>query len=143
MLIAAASPAAVRHDEAVAGVSKIVQQFARIVVVDDGSDRNRHFDRRSFAPGAIAAFPVTPALGRMLGIETEMQQGVVVLAGDQNYVAAAPAVATARPSARNVFFAPERQASVAAVARLHTNSYFIDEHGEVAAGKTRAPRRRP
>ncbi len=70
------------------------------------------------------------ALRFVLGIEAEMQQGIVVLAGDHDDVAAASAIAAAGAAARHVLLAPKRQTAVAAVAGLHQNSYFIDEHGK-------------
>jgi hypothetical protein len=129
VLIATAAASATSHDEAIAGVREIVKQFARIVVVNYGSHGNWRFGGRSFASRAIATFAVTPALARVLRIKPEMKQGVVVLAGNQNDIAPAPAIAAARPTAWDVFLAPERQASIPAVARLHTNSNFVDEHG--------------
>ena len=72
--------------------------------------------------GAVAALAVPAALGLVLGVETEMEQRVVVLAGDQYDVAAAAAVAAARTAARDKLLPPERQAAVAAVAGLHQNS---------------------
>src|ERR1700730_6685101 len=98
VLIATPAAAATSHHEAIAGVREVVEQLARIVVVDYGSHGNRCFDRFSFAPATIAPFAVTPALSRVLRIKPEMQQGVVVLAGDQNDVTPAPAVAAARPA---------------------------------------------
>ena len=41
-------------------------------------------------------------------------------------VAAASAIAAARPAARDILLAPERKAAVAAVARFDRDSYFID-----------------
>ena len=128
VLVAASSPAAVRDGEPVARLREIVQQLARVGVVDDGSHRHRQLDRRAVAPGAIAAFAVPASLGGVLGIEAEVQQRVVVLARDHHHVAAAPAVAAARAPARHIFLAPERKTTVAAVARLHADSDFINEH---------------
>ena len=56
---------------------------------------------------AIAAFAMTSALGFMLGVKAEMQQRVVVLAGDQDHVAAVASVAAAGTAARDEFFATE------------------------------------
>ena len=117
--VASPAAAALRDDKAVAGVGEIVQQLAGLGVVDDGADRSGDLDRFAFAALAVAAFAVTAALGFMLGIETEMQQRVVVLAGDHGDVAAAAAVAAAGAAARDVFLAAKRQAAVAAVAGFH------------------------
>ena len=78
--------------------------------------------------GAVAAFAVASALGRVFGIEAEMEQRVAMDGGHHDDVAAAAAVAAAGTAARNVFLAPERQTAVAAVARFHGDSYFIYKH---------------
>ena len=70
-----------------------------------------------------------PALGLVFGIKTEMQQRVVVFAGDKNHVAAAAAIAAAGASTRNKLLAAKRKAAIAAVARFHADSYFINKHG--------------
>jgi hypothetical protein len=57
-----------------------------------------------------------------------MKESIVVLAGDQNYVAAAAAIAAAGSPAGNEFFAPERKATVTAVAGFYCNDYFVDKH---------------
>ncbi len=50
--------------------------------------------------------------------------------GHQGDVAAAAAIAAARPAARDILLPPEGQAAVAAVAGLHQNSSFVEEnHG--------------
>ena len=63
-----------------------------------------------------------------------------MLAGDQNHVAAATAVAAAGTAARDKFLAPERKAAIAAVAGFHLDSYFIDKHIGRGSGKQRALR---
>ncbi len=114
------------------GCVKSCSMFTGIVVVDDGSHRHRNIDGRALAARAIAAFAVPPALGLVLGIKAEMQQRVVVFAGDKNHVAAAPAVAAAGSAARDILLPPERKTAIAAVARLHADSYFINKHGSRA-----------
>ena len=52
----------------------------------------------------------------------------MVLAGDHNHVAAAAAVAAAGSAARDEFLAPERQATVAAVAGFNQDGDFVYEH---------------
>ena len=75
----------------------------------------------------IAAFAVTSALGFVFGIEAEVKQRVVVLAGDHDHVAAVAAVAAAGAAARNELLAPERKAAVAAVAGFDVDVDFIDK----------------
>ena len=117
--VASSAPPASGDHEAVAGLGEIVQHFAGLGVVDNGADRRRHIHRVALAPFSIAALAVAAALGFMLGIETEMEKRVVVLAGHQRDIAAAAAVAAAGTAARNVLLAPKGQAAVAAVAGFH------------------------
>ena len=123
---------------ALAIVGEIVQHFAGSDVVNHRADRHRDLEGVAFAPGAIAAFAVTSAFGLVLGVETEMEEGVVMLARDEDDVAAAAAVAAAGAAAGNELLAPERKNAVAAVAGLHVDSYFVDEHGIGARRETGA-----
>ena len=61
-------------------------------------------------------------------IESQVEQGVVAFRRDHDNVATATAVAAAWASARYEFLTPERQATVAAVARLHPDFCFVDKH---------------
>src|SRR5579872_4140517 len=128
VLIAPAASAAARDHERIARGCEIVEQFACRLVVDQRPDRNGQLDGMSLAAGLVAAFAVTAALGLVLGIKTEMEQRVVVVARFHDDVAAAAAVAAARTSPRNEFLATERETAVAAVAGLHENSDFVYEH---------------
>jgi hypothetical protein len=118
-----------RDHESFAGVGKIVQLLAGRVVIDNRAHGNRNVDGSAIPARALAAFAVPSALGFMFGIKTEMQQSVVVFARDKNDIAAPPAVAAAGSSARNEFLAAKRKTAIAAVARLHADSYFINKHG--------------
>ena len=88
-------------------------------------------DRFALVAGAITALAMPPALRRVFGIEAKMQQGVAMDGGGHGDIAAAPAIAAARTAARHVLLAPERKAAVAAIARLHGDSYFIYKHNDV------------
>src|ERR1051326_2177636 len=126
--VAAASASTVSHHEAIAGLGEIVQQVARRRVVHDGSDRSGHVHAFSVAAFPVAALAVTAALGLMLGVEAEMQQRVVMFAGNQDDVAAAASVAAAGPASRNILLAPERKTAVAAVSGFDRNGDVVDEH---------------
>jgi len=52
----------------VAGAVKIVQNFARVGVIDDGFDWHRQLDRFPFLTGPIAALSVPAPLGGVLGL---------------------------------------------------------------------------
>ena len=128
--VALAAFAAARHREAFAGLGEIVEALAGGFVVDHGADGHLDVERAALGAGPLAALAVTAALGLVLGVEAELEQGVLVDGGDQHDVAAAAAIAAARPAARDEFLTAEGQASVAAVARFYQNSRFVDEHGK-------------
>jgi hypothetical protein len=70
---------------------------------------------------------VTAALGFMFGVKTELQEGVLVLAGNQENVAAAASIAAARPATRDVFLATKGQATIAPIPGLDQDAGLIDE----------------
>jgi hypothetical protein len=128
VLIPAPAPATFRNDKTFARLREIVQLLACVLVVDDGPHRHRNVFGRAFAARALAAFAVPAAFRLVFRIKAEMQQRIVVFARDKNHIATAPAIAAARSSARNILLAAERQTAIAAVARLHADSYFINKH---------------
>jgi hypothetical protein len=75
----------------------------------------------------IAPFTVTPTLGFVLRIKPEMEQGVVMLGGYHDYIAAVPSVSAAGSTPGDVLLAPESEDAVAAIAALHQDIYFIDK----------------
>jgi hypothetical protein len=99
-----------------------------------GPDGHRQLDTRAIAAGAIAAFAVPTALRGVLGIKSEMQQRIVVFAGDERDIAAVAAITAAWATARYELLAPEGHAAVSAVAGLQGNYYFINEHKMRDAG---------
>jgi hypothetical protein len=141
VLVAAAAAAAAGGDEALARGGEVEQRLARVGVVDDGADGHGHFEVGAAAAAAVAALAVAAALGAVLGVEAEMQQRVVVEAGDEDHVAAAAAVAAARPAPRDVLLPAEGDAAVAAVAGLDANDGLVNKHEKAvrrrAAGTVR------
>ena len=132
MLIASPTATSLRHHEPFAWLDKIVEQLASSVVVDQGANRNRNLDRHAVTARAIAALAVAPTLGFVLGIEPEMEEGVVMYARYQDDVPTAASVAAAGPAARDELLAPEGHAAVAAVASLHPDSCLVNEHQQLA-----------
>src|SRR5579859_5368932 len=130
--VAASAAPAAGNDEALVGLRKLENFFSGLVVVDDGSDWNFQNYIAAIASGLVRALPVTAALGLVFGIETEMDQGVVALAGFHDDVAALTAVAAGGSAARDKLLAPKGHAAVAAVAGFYADFGFIDEHGRVA-----------
>jgi hypothetical protein len=56
-----------------------------------------------------------------------MQQRIAVDGGNHRDIAAIAAIAAAGSAARDVLLAPEREAAIAAIARLNGDDYFIYE----------------
>src|SRR5712692_7241224 len=78
-------------------------------------------------PSAVRAFAVAATIGLEFTIVAVAKQCVVVRIGFEIDAAAMPAVAAGRTAARHVFFAPEGNAAVTAVAGLHQYFGFINE----------------
>jgi hypothetical protein len=72
--------------------------------------------------------------GFMLRVVTELKQGVLLGRRDQDDVAAVPAIAAARSTARDVLLPPKRKTAVSAIAGLYENSCLIEEQHRKAAG---------
>ncbi len=68
------------------------------------------------------------ALGLPLGVEAEVDEGVVAEGGGHEDVAAVAAVAAGGASAGNELFAAEGHAAIATVASFYTDFCFIDKH---------------
>src|SRR5438552_9616518 len=70
---------------------------------------------------ASGSAPVMPAC--------KIKEGVLIRVGDKNNRSAVAPVTPIGATLRDVLLAPERDASVAAVAGFHVDDGFIDEHG--------------
>ena len=77
-----------------------------------------------FEPGAGLA-----VVGVMLGMKTEVDQRVDVVAGDQIHRSARAAVAAVGPAARDELLAAEAHGAPAAVAGRDFDVDFVNEHG--------------
>ena len=127
--VAASAASAAGDHHALIRAREIVYTLAGVGIVDDRPDRDLQDNVRALAPGPVGTFAVASALRLVLGIEAEVDKGVVALAGFHDDVAAAAAVAARGPAARYELLAAEGEASVAAVASLYADIGFVDEHG--------------
>ena len=127
--IAASSASSARNDEVLVGLGKLERLLAGFIVIDDRADGNFQNHVATLASGFVRAFAVAAAFSSVLGIEAEMHERVMALAGFHHDVAALAAVAAGRSAARNELLPAERHAAVAAVAGFDSNFRFIDEHG--------------
>ena len=128
VLVAAPAAPALGDHNALVRLLEVVHQLARLGVVERRAHRHLQRDRPAIQPGAVRAHAVLAALRLVLRVVAEMNQRVVALARLHDDVAAAPAVAARGPPARHKLLAPEGHAAVAAVAGLHANFGFINEH---------------
>src|SRR5258708_28279049 len=69
-----------------------------------------------------------PALGLVLGIEAEVEQGVLMRSGYQIDIAAAAAIAAAGAAMRDIFLPPKGQAAITAIPCFYVDFDFVDEH---------------
>ena len=86
---------------------------------------------------AVRAFAVTAAIGAKFAIEAVAQERVFVNGRLQHDASARAAIAAGRPAVRHIFFAPERNAAVPAVAGLHVDFGFVNKHGVKRPSQTR------
>ena len=98
------------------------------VVVEQGADGDLEGGVLAGVAGAVGAEAVAAALGFVLGVEAEVDQGVVGEGGGHEDVSAVAAVAAGGAAPGDELFAAECHAAVAAVAGLDADSCFIDEH---------------
>jgi len=105
-----------------------MHQFTRLCIENRRPHRHLENGRLTVATGAVRTLAMSAPLRLVLGVIPEMNQGVVLLAGLHDHIAAAAAIATRRAAARNKLFSPERNATVAAISGLDQNSCFIYEH---------------
>ena len=70
------------------------------------------------------------ALGVELGVEAEIDKGVLDRRRHEVHGAAVASVSTVGAAARHVLLPAEAQTAAAAVAGVHTDIHFIDEHDQ-------------
>jgi len=128
VLVTAPSAASLRQQDALAGLGQISQLLPGMLVGDDGADRHQQHHVLARVPGTVGAFAVAAAVGFELAIKPVAKQRVIVRIGLDHDAAAVAAVAAGGSAARDKFFAAKRHATIAAVAGLHANLSFINEH---------------
>src|SRR3954464_2281046 len=126
--IAPATPASASDHKALISAGEFKRLLAGLIVVHDraNGDLENYID--ALAPGFVRTFAVPASLGGVLGIEAEMHERVVALAGLHDDVAALATIAARKPAARNVLPAAEGHTAVAAVAGFDSDLSVVDEH---------------
>src|SRR5262249_44617133 len=102
-----------------------------LLVEDEGAHGDLENEFVAGVAGAVGAFAVTAAIGLELSVVAIAQQRVVVGIGFDVNAAAVAAIASGRAAARNVLFAAESYAAVAAVAGFNEDLGFINEHERI------------
>jgi len=128
VLVASAAASALGDDQTVIRSGKVVDQLAGIQVVKRGAHRHLQGGGVAVETGTVGAHAVLAALRLVLRVIAEVDQRVMALRADHDYVAAAPAIAARRAAAGDELLPPEGHAAVAAVASLDSYLCFIDEH---------------
>jgi hypothetical protein len=109
-------------------MGEVVDELAGVVVVEEGADGDFEGGVLAGLAGAVGAEAVASALGFVLGVEAEVDEGVVAEGGGHEDVAAVTAIAAGGASLGNKFFAAEGHAAVAAVSGFDPDSCFINKH---------------
>ena len=109
---------------------QILLRSSRRAAIDLGARRHAAIVRSVLAVGAVAqrALAVPAAPGAVVGAALEALQVAQRVVAHDTHVAAAPAVAAVGPAARDVRFAAEAHAAVAAGAGLDVDPRAIVEH---------------
>src|SRR2546422_4521232 len=127
------SASAVRDEDALALFGEIGEQSVRLIrvtrfFVHERADGDGEIEIGRGVSGTIRAFAVSAALGRELGMEPVVDQGIGVWAGDDVDRSTMTAVAAARTTTRHELLAAERETAASAVARFDVNVYFVNKH---------------
>src|SRR5205823_5065260 len=126
--VAASATSTACDGDALIGMGKIVNALAGVIIVEHGAHRNLEHNVSTLFAGFVGAFAVASALTFVFGIEAEVHQRIVALAGFHDDIAAVASVSARWPATGHEFFAAKGHAAVAAVAGLYANSCFVYEH---------------
>ena len=120
-------PAAFGDHQTLTVLGHIAHRLAGPLVDYTGS--YRHFHRHVFTAftGTVAALAVLPALGAERLLKTIVDQGVQVFVRFKPDVAAITTVTAVRAASRDIFFAAEANATIAAIACYDQDRCFINK----------------
>ncbi len=128
VLVAAPAATAAGDDDFVIWGGEVVDELACVVVVKQGADGDVEDGVGTGGAGHVGAEAVAAALGLPLGVEAEVDEGVMGKRGAHEDVTAVAAVSAGGAAAGYEFFAAKGHGAVAAVAGFDSNSGFVDEH---------------
>ena len=121
------APAALRENEGLLQVDKIVEDIAAFNVANNGAHRQVDGQIFTVVPAFQPALTGSAVVGFILFFELKMIEGAFVGCGPEDYIAAFAATATVRPTTRDGAFAPKTDATSAPLAGLNDDSDFINE----------------
>src|SRR6056297_1169848 len=116
--------------QALTGMSQVPQDLVGVHIDHRGADRNRQNQVLAFIAGTVAAGAWLAILGLVLALEPVVDQRVQRLFGLQIHGTTIASVATIGATLGNVFFTPEAQAAVTALAGFHNDGGFVYEFHE-------------
>jgi len=109
-------------------MNEIANQFVRLFVTDDRSNRNEEGYVVSVCAMPLASLAMTATIGHMLRVIAEMEKRVQPLCRFQIDRPAPPAVSTGRPAAWDELLAAESGDTISTVSAANMYSCPIDEH---------------
>jgi hypothetical protein len=127
VLIASTAVTALGDQNTLSGVRQVGDCLTRLLVERDGTDWHPQDHVIAGVTRAVRSFAVAPAIRFEFAVIAIAQKRVVVWIRFQIDTAAVAAVAPRRASARHIFLAPERNATIPAVPGLHEYFCFINE----------------
>jgi hypothetical protein len=117
-----------RSEPTISVMIQVVKQVTCCSIKDLCSNWNSNYEVLAFASGPIRTFTMQTALRRVVRVVTKVQQRVERSIGQDDYIAAAPAITAGWTTARDKLFTPESCNTVTSVPPLYVNLGAINEH---------------
>ena len=113
------------HFQALAFLGEVTQNFVGVHIHHGGTNRYRQHQVFALGAGAVAAGAGLAVLGLVFALEAVIDQRVQGAVCFQIDGTAIPAVTAVRAAFRHVFFPPETQAAMAALAGFNNDGGFV------------------
>jgi hypothetical protein len=111
---------------------EVSQDLASLGVRNKGTDGYADDAVLPRSTSTVSTCAILAALGAEHRVKSEINQSIQVFGGNQKNTAAIPAIAPVRPTEWNVFFTPEPDAAIAAIASFNPDFSFVNEfHGRL------------
>jgi hypothetical protein len=128
--VALAAEAALRDEDRIPLRGQVGDEHVLVAPLFEDLGPDRHFQRdvRARLAAPRGAFALRAVAGFEHFLESEIEQGIEVGAGDEINAAAVAAVAAVRPAARHELLAAEAEGPLAAVPGRDVDFYFVYKH---------------